>query len=49
MITLINPSNFRQCLILSVLCERAIEIKELNDGEETPGIKESQMKIIKLI
>lgn len=49
MIVLVNPSNFRYCVLLSVLSERGILIKELNENEEEKGIKESEMKLLKLI
>ena len=49
MIVLVNPSNFRYCVLLSVLSERGISIKELNENEEEKGIKESEMKLLKLV
>lgn len=49
MITLVNPTNFRQALTLSLLAERPLTIKQLNHDLETPGIQDYQVKAVKML
>lgn len=49
MLTIINPSNFRQVILLSVLSEKAVVIEGIRESEIQPGITGYETKFLKLI
>ena len=49
MITLINPSNFRQAIVLATLSEKPLLIEGLHDELSMKGINNSEAAFLKLV